>query len=233
MFLLTILFLALLFLGGLLATVFHASLVQYFFSKKPIKASPSSSPPSPETPKKKKKKTSNNGDQRSKKKEELRRVFATFDKNGDGFITRQELKESLRNIRIVMSDKEINEIVVKFDSNGDGLIDFDEFCLLTDECMGREYQRGSEEDEDEDEGELREEEEENLKEAFGVFDKDKDGRISVEELALVLTSLGLREGKKMEDCKEMIRKVDMDGDGMVDFHEFKTMMKSRKLVLAS
>ncbi|MED6208106.1 hypothetical protein PIB30_041896 [Stylosanthes scabra] len=142
-------------------------------------------------------------------KEELRKVFSTFDKNGDGFITGQELKDSLRNIRMSMTDTEIDDIVVKFDSNGDGLLDFQEFCLLTRELGG----------------EVEEEEEEvNLKEAFDVFDKDKDGLISVEELALALTSLGLREGKKIQECREMIRKVDMDGDGMVNFHEFKKMM---------
>ncbi|KAK4265247.1 hypothetical protein QN277_026325 [Acacia crassicarpa] len=222
MFLATV-FLALLFVAGLVATLFHSSLVQYLFPKKPIKASPASS--SPETPKNKMKTASNDDDQGSSNKaEELRQVFATFDKNGDGFITRQELRESLRNMRMAMSEKEIDEIVVKFDSNGDGLIDFEEFCLLISECMGRGDEAG--------EDDRKEEEEENLKEAFGVFDSNKDGLISVEELALVLTSLGLREGKKMEDCKEMIKKVDVDGDGMVDFQEFKTMMKSRKLVLA-
>lgn len=169
------------------------------------------------------------------KKDDLRKVFSTFDKNGDGFITRQELRESLRNIRIFMTDSEIDDIVVKFDSNGDGLIDFDEFCLLTSESiMGGKV--GGSEGEYEKEGIGKEigEEEVNLKEAFDVFDKDKDGLISVEELALVLTSLGLREGKKIEECKEMIRKVDMDGDGMVNFNEFKRMMMNGgKLVFAA
>ncbi|XP_045786659.1 calmodulin-like protein 6 [Trifolium pratense] len=160
------------------------------------------------------------------RKEELKKVFSTFDKNGDGFITKQDLKESLRNIRIFMNEKEIDDIVVKFDSNGDGLIDFEEFCLLTSESLGggeekKEGVVGSKEDE-------LEELEANLKEAFEVFDKDKDGLISVEELALVLGSLGLRDGNKInEECKEMIRKVDVDGDGMVNFNEFKRMMMNK------
>ncbi|BAT76318.1 hypothetical protein LR48_Vigan01g255800 [Vigna angularis] len=162
----------------------------------------------------------------SRKKEELERVFSTFDKNGDGFVTKQELRESLSNIGILMTDKEVDDIVVKYDSNGDGLIDFEEFCLLTSECMG------GKKEEDENEEEEEEEEEINLKEAFDVFDKDNDGVISVEELALVLTSLGLKEGKKSEECREMIKKVDMDGDGMVNFKEFKRMMmKGGKLTL--
>ncbi|CAN6681245.1 unnamed protein product [Malus baccata var. baccata] len=148
---------------------------------------------------------------------ELKQVFATFDKNSDGFITTQELKESLKNIRIFMSDAEVEEMVKKVDANGDGLIDFDEFCMLCG-SMRRREDGGAEEEE--------------LKEAFGVFDKDKDGLISVEELAVVLCSLGLREGSKVEDCKEMVRKVDTDGDGMVNFDEFKMMMKGGGLLLA-
>ncbi|KAK7347550.1 hypothetical protein VNO80_22083 [Phaseolus coccineus] len=168
----------------------------------------------------------------SRKKKELERVFSTFDKNGDGFVTKQELRESLRNIGIFMTEKEVDDIVVKYDSNGDGLIDFEEFCLLTSECMGGNKEGGGEKEGGVGmEGE-EEDEEVNLKEAFDVFDKDNDGLISVEELALVLTSLGLNEGRKTEECKEMIKKVDMDGDGMVNFKEFKRMMmKGPKLTV--
>ncbi|KAJ7978966.1 putative Calmodulin [Quillaja saponaria] len=137
----------------------------------------------------------------------------------------------MRNIRIFMTDKEVDEIVVKLDSNGDGLIDFDEFCWLSESMVGQD-QEGS--GGDVREGLKNEDGKENLKEAFDVFDKDKDGLISVEELGLVLSSLGLNEGRKLEDCKEMIKKVDMDGDGMVNFEEFKRMMKiGGKLVLTT
>ncbi|KAE8669191.1 GTPase-activating protein gyp7-like [Hibiscus syriacus] len=155
------------------------------------------------------------------KKVELKRMFATFDKNGDGFITKQELKESLTNIRMFLTEKEVEEMVVKLDMNGDGLIDFDEFCIL---CKAiddddESCSKSSEEEGHANGGEM-------LKDAFDVFDRDHDGLITVEELGSVLNSLGLKEGDRVEDCREMIRKVDIDGDGMVDFDEFKTMMKN-------
>ncbi|XP_065851050.1 calmodulin-like protein 3 [Euphorbia lathyris] len=151
----------------------------------------------------------NRNDNSNDFKDELKSVFATFDKNGDGFITKQELIDSLNNIRIFMTEKEVEEMLVKVDSNGDGLIDFQEFCSL---CQNRKDD-AEEEEEDVD-----------LKEAFEVFDRDKDGLISVEELGSVLCSMGLKQGRRSEDCKEMIRKVDKDGDGMVNFDEFKKMM---------
>ncbi|CAI0426529.1 unnamed protein product [Linum tenue] len=52
-----------------------------------------------------------------------------------------------------------------------------------------------------------------------------DGFITVDELRSVLASLGLKQGRTVEDCRKMIMKVDVDGDGMVNFKEFKQMMK--------
>uniref|UniRef100_M8C498 Putative calcium-binding protein CML30 n=1 Tax=Aegilops tauschii TaxID=37682 RepID=M8C498_AEGTA len=77
---------------------------------------------------------------------------------------------------------------------------------------------GAEEEEDE------EGEEMDLKEAFDVFDGNKDGLISAEELGTVLGSLGLRGRPAAAECRDMIRLVDADGDGMVNFEEFKRMM---------
>ncbi|XP_073282387.1 calmodulin-like protein 3, partial [Primulina huaijiensis] len=128
-----------------------------------------------------------------------------------GYITKQELRESLKNIGISAEEKDVVDMVENFDSNEDGLIDFDEFGELFESILGRK------------EGCLKDE---SLKEAFDVFDGNKDGLITVEELGLVLCSLGLAQGKNLDDCKEMIRKVDLDGDGMVDFDEFKRMMRN-------
>lgn len=163
------------------------------------------------------------------KKVELRSVFATFDKNNDGYITKQELKDSLNSIGMGMTEKDIADMIKRVDSNGDGLIDLDEFCESFDSLCGGgemnvEEEQGREDGCDEKDEEV--DKDGDLKEAFAVFDGDKDGLITVEELGMVLSSLGFKEGKYLEDCKEMIRKVDMDGDGMVNFDEFKRMMKS-------
>ncbi|XP_030478264.1 calmodulin-like protein 5 [Cannabis sativa] len=132
------------------------------------------------SPNKEKKMVNNN------KKDELRKVCATFDKNSNGFITKQELTESLRNIRIFMTEKEVEEMLLKLDAKGDDLIDFEEFGLLCESMTGG----GGEQGKDEVNGnESLFENEEDLKEAFDVFDRDKDGRISVEELGSILSSL--------------------------------------------
>ncbi|ESW22424.1 hypothetical protein PHAVU_005G152900 [Phaseolus vulgaris] len=138
---------------------------------------------------------------------ELKRVFQMFDRNGDGRITKKELNDSLENLGIFIPDKELTLMIERIDVNGDGCVDIDEFGELYQHIM-------DDRDEDED-----------MREAFNVFDQNGDGFITVEELRTVLSSLGLKQGRTVEDCKKMIMKVDVDGDGMVDYKEFKQMMK--------
>ncbi|KAK7261613.1 hypothetical protein RIF29_27928 [Crotalaria pallida] len=138
---------------------------------------------------------------------ELKRIFQLFDRNGDGRITKKELNDSLENLGIFIPDMELTNMIEKIDVNGDGCVDIDEFGELYQSIM-------DERDEEED-----------MREAFNVFDQNRDGFITVEELRSVLSSLGLKQGRTVEDCKKMIMKVDVDGDGKVDYKEFKQMMK--------
>jgi len=151
-------------------------------------------------------------------REELKRVFSTFDKNGDGLISKQEMKESFDKLRLCVSEKELVSTIRTVDVNGDGYVDFDEFVSLYESICGK---RGGEEDDAK-----AEHEDADLAEAFGVFDENGDGLITVEELQAVLKSLGLEEGRAIGDCKKMIQKVDKDGDGMVNYLEFNEMMSA-------
>lgn len=61
-----------------------------------------------------------------------------------------------------------------------------------------------------------------LKKAFELFDKNKDGTICISELEDVMKSLG-RDPTK-EELKDMINNIDLDGNEVVDFEEFLQMM---------
>jgi len=60
------------------------------------------------------------------------------------------------------------------------------------------------------------------KEAFYVFDKDGDGCITTEELGIVMKSLG--QTPTREELLAMVREVDIDGNGTIEFNEFLQMM---------
>lgn len=64
---------------------------------------------------------------------------------------------------------------------------------------------------------------EDLKEAFELFDKNHDGKISGDELGCVLRSLGLEYSQ--EEVDEMIKNADTNENGFVEYDEFLVMMQ--------
>ena len=66
---------------------------------------------------------------------------------------------------------------------------------------------------------------EEFKEAFLIFDLDHDNTISTDELAQVMRSMGYTPTQA--EVEEMIREVDADGNGSLDFSEFLTLMASK------
>ncbi|CAA2954141.1 calmodulin 3 [Olea europaea subsp. europaea] len=63
-----------------------------------------------------------------------------------------------------------------------------------------------------------------MRDAFNIFDENGDGLITVDGLKSFLASVGLKQGRTAEECMNMIMKVDVDGDGVVNFAESKQMM---------
>ncbi|XP_006355093.1 probable calcium-binding protein CML25 [Solanum tuberosum] len=143
-------------------------------------------------------------DSRARIEEELEQVFKKFDMNGDGKICSSELGSIMASLGNPTTEEELVNMIREVDSDGDGFIDLQEFIELNTKDI--------------DSNEVLE----SLKDAFSVFDMDKNGSISAEELLTVLRSLG--EDCTLAECRKMISGVDCDGDGMINFEEFKIMM---------
>ena len=54
-------------------------------------------------------------------------MFKIFDKNGDGFISSDELKKLMITFGEDLSDAKVNELIKEADTNGDGRVTFEEF----------------------------------------------------------------------------------------------------------
>ena len=65
-----------------------------------------------------------------------------------------------------------------------------------------------------------------FKEAFNIFDKDKDGYITTKELGDIMKNLGQTPSEA--ELQDMINEVDIDGNGTIDFKEFLGLM-ARKM----
>ncbi|KAL4637507.1 hypothetical protein ACB092_03G081700 [Castanea dentata] len=73
---------------------------------------------------------------------------------------------------------------------------------------------------------LTEEQIAEFQEVFCLFDKDGDGCITIEELAIAIRSLD--QNPTEEELKSMINEVDVDGNGTIEFGEFLNLM-ARKM----
>jgi calmodulin len=63
---------------------------------------------------------------------------------------------------------------------------------------------------------------EEFREVFNLFDKDGSGTISASELGTVMRTLG--QNPSETEVENMIREVDKDGNGEIDFEEFCKLM---------
>lgn len=116
-------------------------------------------------------------------------------------------KQVLSALGSTTSEADIERAMEEIDLDRDGFISLPEFAAL--------WRSNSSSDAD-------------LRDAFDLYDQDKNGLISASELHLVLTRLNM--GCSMEDCGRMIKSVDSDGDGNVNYEEFKKMMTAGNTV---
>ncbi|KAL0366142.1 UNVERIFIED_CONTAM: putative calcium-binding protein CML41 [Sesamum radiatum] len=138
----------------------------------------------------------------STSEDEFRRVFSFLDADNDGKISAEELRDYFDSIGESLSYVDAKRIIREF-SNGSLLLGYGEFVRLM------ELQDGD--------GDVV------LRQAFEVYEVEKgSGFITPEGLRQVLRRLG--DVKSLQECKAMIRVYDLDGNGMLDFHEFSKMM---------
>lgn len=64
-----------------------------------------------------------------------------------------------------------------------------------------------------------------FKEAFSLFDRDGDGRITTKELGTVMRSLG--QNPTEAELQKMAVEADKDGSGTIDFPEFLSLMAKK------
>lgn len=96
------------------------------------------------------------------------------------------------------------QLYKKIDLNGDGTIQFNEFVLVTlhkDELHSQQK----------------------LRAAFEMMDKNGDNTISPDELLEVFS---FNENFDIQMAEEMIKQVDMNSDGGIQFEEFNYMMRN-------
>jgi len=134
---------------------------------------------------------------------DLKEIFTSLDKNNDGTLTFEEIKQGCSKLN---SNLNFEEIFSSLDTDGSGCINYTEFIAAT--IDQRIYLKN-----------------EKLFEAFKKFDKDNSGKISVKEIGTIINA----QYDDFKDLENEIKKFDLNGDGEIDYNEFCNMMSSMQL----
>jgi calcium-dependent protein kinase len=143
---------------------------------------------------------------------DLGKVFQSLDADGNGMLSLDEVSTGFQRAGLEEVPQDLQEIVEALDSNGNGMISHTDFVaatldrqkLVTDEAY---------------------------RTVFRLFDKNGDGKISVQELKDLLDPEHDNEQSPLDaaafeiDIQELMTAVDTDGDGAINFPEFVQMMQ--------
>ena len=133
----------------------------------------------------------------------LKKLFNSIDKDFDGKLSKEELREFLYKYSSSSLEGDVDQLFASMDCDKNGAIEFEEFLMasLSKSKIVNEN---------------------NLKKAFERFDFDKNGKIDPKEIKKIFQTLN---GAVDENVwASLITKVDVNGDGEIDFEEFKKMM---------
>lgn len=139
--------------------------------------------------------------------EELRQAFDLFDTDGSGTIDPKELRAAMQSLGFDTKNQTIYQMIQDIDKNCNGEVDFDEFLeLMTSRLAGSDTK-------------------DDIQKIFELFDDDKTGYISLQNLKRVAHELG----ENMDDAEllEMIERADLDHDGQISPEEFFTIMTQK------
>ncbi|KAK9164752.1 hypothetical protein Syun_005654 [Stephania yunnanensis] len=132
----------------------------------------------------------------------LKEMFKAMDTDNSGAITFDELKAGLRRYGSTMKESEIRDLMEAADVDKNGTIDYGEFVAAT--LHMNKLER-----------------EEHLVAAFSYFDKDRSGYITVDELQQACAEHNMTD----VFLDDIIKEVDQDNDGRIDYGEFVAMMR--------
>ncbi len=115
----------------------------------------------------------------------------------------QMLEVLTKNLGQNIPRSELERMLNEIDEDGNGTMEFQEFVAV----MAKKNK----------ESELE------MRDAFGVLDRGENGYVSSKDLRHVFLCMG--ENYSLEEIEEMLKEVDDDGDGNINFQEFLKLME--------
>ena len=132
----------------------------------------------------------------------LKEMFKMMDTDHSGAISFEELKLGLKKVGSNLKEDDVRQLMDAADVDRNGTIDYGEFLAATLQLN-------------------KIEREENMYAAFTYLDKDKSGYLTRDELQQAIVEFNMGD----INVEDLIREVDQDNDGRIEYNEFVTMMR--------
>ncbi|XP_063683382.1 uncharacterized protein LOC134817938 [Bolinopsis microptera] len=130
--------------------------------------------------------------------------FNLYDYHNDGYINSDDLGSALAAVGYIVSEGELAVVSEHLNINRGTDLHFSTFtAVIAHQIMACSDAQ--------------------IMDAFRMFDKEGRGTIDAKELKHITTVLGVQTDEEQID--DMVREVDVDGDGDIDFQEFVMMIR--------
>eukprot|EP00754_Rhynchopus_humris_P019637 Rhum_TRINITY_DN14648_c0_g2::Rhum_TRINITY_DN14648_c0_g2_i1::g.107547::m.107547/K02183/CALM; calmodulin len=137
---------------------------------------------------------------------EYKTVFDSFDTDGSGAVSLEELGGALKNLGMAAEQDRLNDLMEEVDTDKSREIEFEEFLQLVAKKVGGTAHFVQ-----------------TLKDVFVKFDSDSDGFLNAQDLVYALKQFAQTD-MTIDEAKEVMQDVDPEGSGRLNEDAFIQLM---------
>ena len=140
--------------------------------------------------------------------QEVKDAFDLFDTDSSGAVSVQELVDAMVSLGIDQKNESVFNMIKEIDTDGSGELEFAEWLEMMTARLTNKTPKAD------------------IEKVFKLFDNDRTGEISLDNLKRVANDLG--EEVSNEELQEMVQRNDVDKDGAWTLDDFYAVMTSNK-----
>merc|ERR1712039_519245 len=139
--------------------------------------------------------------------QEVKDAFDLFDTDSSGAVSVQELIDAMTSLGLEQKNEAVFNMIKEIDTDGSGELEFQEFLEMMTARLSDKTPRSE------------------IERVFKLFDNDRTGEISLDNLKRVASELG--EDVSNDELLEMVQRNDVDKDGAWTMEDFYAVMTKK------
>lgn len=146
---------------------------------------------------------------------DLKEVFDTFDYNGNGILSPNDLKNALISYGYNATKETVYDIIAEYDEDESGGLSFKEFLRMITNSLSNNNNNNKINQKNE------------IDRVFRKYDPKNKGYIDLEGFKRIMSE-DIQEEADENELKEIIKKIDSNQDGKISYEDFYKVMASKE-----